>query len=233
MSLEQQLTDAIAAQNALTQAVANWKERMDASVAAQQAAFEAWRKTLVETINGVDVSSVGNLKMFTRACYINEGGYPNCLTNPAPPSYVRLLDFDGNGGSPAFFEVDVYKTHRGMGGSDYAEYVRFRGTCWEDGIGGIVKRTVISGSGSNRISLYVSDVSNVNQSITLPAGVETPFTVRQINNSNFDKRYSLIAKVMPLCGAGECLAMSAKYSGSQPRPAVTFVSQTRPEFPNL
>ncbi len=43
MSLEQQLTDAIAAQNALTQAVAGWKERMDASVAAQQAAFAAWR----------------------------------------------------------------------------------------------------------------------------------------------------------------------------------------------
>ncbi len=42
MSLEQQLSEAIAAQTALTQAVAGWKERMDASVAAQQAAFAAW-----------------------------------------------------------------------------------------------------------------------------------------------------------------------------------------------
>ncbi len=50
MSLEQQLTDAIAAQNALTQAVANWKERIDASVAAQQAAFAAWRNQVFRQV---------------------------------------------------------------------------------------------------------------------------------------------------------------------------------------
>ncbi len=42
MNLEQQLTDAIAAQNALTQAVANWKGQVEAATAAQQAAFTAW-----------------------------------------------------------------------------------------------------------------------------------------------------------------------------------------------
>ncbi len=54
MNLEQQLTDAIAAQNALTQAVANWKERMDASVAAQQAAFAAWRAQLTAASIGAE-----------------------------------------------------------------------------------------------------------------------------------------------------------------------------------
>lgn len=42
MSLEQQLSDAIAAQNALTQAVAGKKAEIDAATAAQQAAFTAW-----------------------------------------------------------------------------------------------------------------------------------------------------------------------------------------------
>ncbi len=50
MSLEQQLSEAIAAQNALTQAVANWKERIDASVAAQQAAFAAWRNQVFRQV---------------------------------------------------------------------------------------------------------------------------------------------------------------------------------------
>ena len=42
MSLEQQLSDAIAAQNALTQAVAAKKGEIDAATAAQSAAFTAW-----------------------------------------------------------------------------------------------------------------------------------------------------------------------------------------------
>ena len=50
MSLEQQLTDAIAAQNALTQAVANWKGQVEASVAAQQAAFAAWRNQVFRQV---------------------------------------------------------------------------------------------------------------------------------------------------------------------------------------
>lgn len=43
MSLEQQLSDAIAAQNALTQVVAGKKAEIDAAVAAQKAEFDAWR----------------------------------------------------------------------------------------------------------------------------------------------------------------------------------------------
>ena len=50
MSLEQQLSEAIAAQNALTQAVAGWKERIDAAVAAQQAAFDAWRNQVFRQV---------------------------------------------------------------------------------------------------------------------------------------------------------------------------------------
>lgn len=42
MSLEQQLSDAIAAQNALTQAVAAKKGEIDAAVTAQKAAYDAW-----------------------------------------------------------------------------------------------------------------------------------------------------------------------------------------------
>ena len=54
MNLEQQLTEAIAAQNALTQAVANWKERIDASVAALKTQAEAaMQATRVYTDGGV------------------------------------------------------------------------------------------------------------------------------------------------------------------------------------
>jgi hypothetical protein len=47
MSLEQQLSDAIAAQNALTQAVATKKGEIDAATVAQQAAFDAWKGQFV------------------------------------------------------------------------------------------------------------------------------------------------------------------------------------------
>ena len=50
MSLEQQLTDAIAAQNALTQAVAGWKGQVEAATAAQQAAFDAWRNQVFRQV---------------------------------------------------------------------------------------------------------------------------------------------------------------------------------------
>jgi hypothetical protein len=49
MSLEQQLSDAIAAQNALTQAVAAKKGEIDAATAAQLAAFNAWKSGVLET----------------------------------------------------------------------------------------------------------------------------------------------------------------------------------------
>lgn len=49
MSLEQQLSDAIAAQNNLTQAVAGKKAEIDAATAAQLAAFNAWKASVLET----------------------------------------------------------------------------------------------------------------------------------------------------------------------------------------
>lgn len=63
MSLEQQLSDAISAQNALTQAVANKKADIDASVAAAQTAFEAWKTGATSTV-AVDV-----LRLFQAAGY--------------------------------------------------------------------------------------------------------------------------------------------------------------------
>lgn len=59
MSLEQQLSDAIAAQNNLTQAVAAKKGEIDAATAAQLAAFETWKASILNTSQiGFDPSVV-------------------------------------------------------------------------------------------------------------------------------------------------------------------------------
>ena len=70
MSLEQQLSDAIAAQNALTQVVAGKQAAIDAATAAQQASFEGWKNGAITTV-AVDV-----LKLFQSAGIVerSDGG---------------------------------------------------------------------------------------------------------------------------------------------------------------
>ncbi|PQA82731.1 hypothetical protein C5F52_14220 [Limnohabitans sp. TS-CS-82] len=73
MSLEQQLSDAIAAQNALTQAVATWKGQADQSLAAALAAVPVTDRVYwVNSATGNDASADGSaaapLKTISAAC---------------------------------------------------------------------------------------------------------------------------------------------------------------------
>lgn len=66
-TLEQQLADAIAAQNALTQAVANYKQQLDQSVASQKAAYDAW-KSGIKSSMPVTPNLLVDTKRFTKMC---------------------------------------------------------------------------------------------------------------------------------------------------------------------
>ncbi len=114
MSLEQQLSEAIAAQNALTQAVAGWKERMDASVAAQQAAFAAWRNQVFR-----QVAVTTDLKQYRTILRVQPSGAA-CLFRLSLAGtvgyYVFAGIFDVSISHAAHIAVSYSSAHSAYGG---------------------------------------------------------------------------------------------------------------------
>lgn len=97
MSLEQQLSDAIAAQNALTQAVAQWKGQIDAAtVALQQQATAAMETTRVYSSNGVvRARSIVQYHNTDEMTELNSGVF--VVKTPIPMVGNTMVRFDING----------------------------------------------------------------------------------------------------------------------------------------
>ncbi|UTH76108.1 hypothetical protein [Chromobacterium sp. IIBBL 290-4] len=231
MSLEQQVAALVTASNNLTGMVAGKQADIDAKVAAKTAELDAWKSSVVEVINGVEVIKAGGLYQFKRSLHIETGGWPACNTTPSGPTYVQLLEFTAGAVEGSFFEINVHKAHRGMGYAGYYEYVELRGTYWYDGIGGIARKF---SNGEDKISLYTSDATNVSNVIPLPlTGAPVPFAVKQIANDGNDKKYALMLVCNPECGADEFLGISVRYSDPHAKPAANFASLVKPTYPNL
>ncbi|MGQ5524249.1 hypothetical protein ACUHMQ_13460 [Chitinimonas sp. PSY-7] len=185
-----------------------------------------------EIINGVPVTRQGGLYHFSRIAVLPATDYPRCLTVPSQPIYIQLLEFTMGAANGSFFEVTVSKAHRGMGGDrNYYEYLMLNGMYGFDSVGGIARRYA---QAANRICLFTSDATNVSNEITVPGdGQAVPFVAKQINSDNNDKKYALMLKVLPNCGADESLGITARYSDPHARPAVNFMSVVKPAYPNL
>lgn len=94
MSLEQQLSDAIAAQNALTQAVAAKKGEIDAATAAQIAAMNAWKDGARGEYPANNLLSNSRFLTDTNADGMPDGFYSYYPCSSAPPT-LSLITPDG------------------------------------------------------------------------------------------------------------------------------------------
>lgn len=95
MSLEQQLSDAIQAQNALTHAVASKMGEIDAATAAQTAALNAWRDSARSEYPAVNLLSNSRFLTDTNADGMPDGFYSYYPCSAAPPT-LSLISPDGS-----------------------------------------------------------------------------------------------------------------------------------------
>ena len=184
-----------------------------------------------ETVNGVEVGKSGGIYQFTRIGRITPGNYPQCLTSREPPTFFQLLEFAPSPPVGQWFEINVYKQHRGLGYSNtYYEYLNIKGVYQSDGVGAVVTKV----GTASRLELYRSD-EFANDFISISESNVTPLVIRQINApGNATDKAMLMLRAQSSCGAEEHLGIDVRFSNlAYAKPPVTFSTQTQPVYPNF
>lgn len=107
-TLEQQLADAIDAQNRLTQAVALYKSQIDSAVVAQKQAYDVWRDGVRKEFPAVNLLSNSRFTVDTNSDGMPDGFY-SYYPCPSSPPTLSLIGPDSSAavGSDAKIAYDV------------------------------------------------------------------------------------------------------------------------------
>ncbi|NOU49489.1 hypothetical protein HG263_02865 [Pseudoalteromonas sp. JBTF-M23] len=260
-TMTQRLTDVVTAANGLTQTVQDKIGEINSTVSAKMVevdtkvtsaenAFDTWKESLVENINGINVYKQGNVKRFTFATTLGNGGwtgdadgpdsdYPYC-NNPQPPYYINMLEFlpsvvhSGYGTGGDFFKIEFLMTHRGMFASDgYTDHLIFTGTSFNDSVAGQLEVKKVANDKS--VSIFISEPENPEKEILLTnelEGTTIPVLFRAINQGydNGIARVSLKVDTRQHCGSTRAISVDTHYTSLNGQPSANRITQEKPHW---
>jgi hypothetical protein len=259
--MSQRLTDVVVAADNLTQTVQDKIGHIDAAVATKSAEvdqlitsaeteFNNWKNSIVETINGIDVTKIGNEKHFSFQRVLQTGGwthetdgpdsaYPYC-SNPQPPYYINMLEFNPSssyftyGDYGDYFKIEFMMCHRGMYATEgYTDHLIFTGTSYQDSVACQLEVKKIANDSS--LSVFISEPNNLEKEIPLTTAMEgttLPVSYRSIGQGYNQgvARVSLKVDTRPHCGSTRAISVDTKYTSHLGQPSVNYITQEKPTW---
>ncbi|CAH9055088.1 hypothetical protein PSECIP111951_01170 [Pseudoalteromonas holothuriae] len=257
-TMTQRLSDVVTAADGLTQTVQDQIGQINSTVSAKMAevdskvtsaenAFDTWKESLVENINGINVYKEGNVKRFTFATTLGAGGwtgdadgpdsdYRYCA-NPQPPYFINMLEFISSssfGGNGDYFKVEFLMTHRGMFASNgYTDHLIFTGTSAQDSVAGQLEIRKVANDKS--VSVFISEPNNPEKEIQLTnelEGTVLPVAFRAIGQGSHKgiARIALKVDTRPHCGSTRAFRVNSEYTSVNGQPSTNRITQEKPHW---